>query len=213
LVVVDASKNISLLQNEHAEESHDHDQQQEHHHEHQHEQTNPHIWLDVKNAIQMVKNLSEGMMAAFPDERNAIEENMKEYILRLEILDQELHDGLETLPNKEIITFHEAFPYFAKAYGLEVIAVMANEPEEGLTPKELSELIGLIENHPGVRLFVEPQYPSLAAQTIQAQTGAIVAQLDPLTTGSAEEALTFYETGMRANMEVLQETMKDSQIH
>jgi len=115
LMVVDASTGIELLC---AEEEHDHE------HDHDHGEYNAHVWLDAENAQTMVRNLAEGLMTACPDQAETIAANRDAYIARLEALDAELTAALADLPRKDIVTFHEAFPYFAKAYGLNVAAVV-----------------------------------------------------------------------------------------
>ena len=205
LQVVDASQNIPLLDNS-GENRHTHEEDEV---GHQHED-NAHIWLDAKNAIDMVKNLENGLMAAFPEHKDAIAQNAAAYIQRLEALDAELRAGLMNLPRNEIITFHEAFPYFAHAYGLHVAAVVNREPGEALSPAQLAELVKLVKELGAPPLFTEPQYPDLAAGTLALETGAKVYELDPLVTGPMDEAaLTAYEDGMRKNMQVLKLALGD----
>ncbi len=174
-------------------------------------EVNAHIWLDPKNAIIMVQNLCEGLSQAIPEHREAFESNRDAYCARLEALDAALTEGLKDLPHKDIITFHEAFPYFAKAYGLNVVAVVNREPGDALSPARLSELVKLVETLGTPPLFVEPQYEDMAAQTLAQETGAKVYTLDPVVTGpeDAAEALTYYETTMLANMETLQTALGD----
>ncbi len=174
-------------------------------------EVNAHIWLDPKNAIIMVQNLCEGLSQAMPEHREAFESNRDAYCARLEALDAALTEGLKDLPHKDIITFHEAFPYFAKAYGLNVVAVVNREPGDALSPARLSELVKLVETLGTPPLFVEPQYEDMAAQTLAQETGAKVYTLDPVVTGpeDAAEALTYYETTMLANMETLQTALGD----
>ncbi len=199
LKVVDASAGIPLLDNA-GENVHMHEEDEE---GHDHED-NAHIWLDVSNAKMMVENLRNGLIAAFPEHEEAFFQNAASYMMRLDALDTELKAGLEGLPRKEIITFHEAFPYFATAYGLHVAAVVNREPGEALSPAQLAELVGLVRTLGAPPLFTEPQYPDLAARTLAAETGARVYELDPLVTGPMDDgALSAYEDGMRKNMQVL----------
>ena len=203
LYVVDASKNIPLLdslgENEHVHEA----GEEGHGHE-----DNAHIWLDAINAKVMVENLRDGLTAAFPEHGDAFAQNSAAYLLRLDALDAELKAGLESLPRKEIITFHEAFPYFAKAYGLHVAAVVNREPGEALSTAQLADLVKLVKALGAPPLFTEPQYPDLAARTLAAETGAKVYELDPLVTGPMDEsALYAYEDGMRKNMQVMKQAL------
>lgn len=172
-------------------------------------EANAHLWLDVKNASAMAANLCEGLSTVMPERRAAFESNRDAYQARLAELDAELTAGLAELPRREIITFHEAFPYFARAYGLDVVAVVNREPGEALSPAKLSELVTLVRQLGAPPLFVEPQYEDMAAQTLAKETGAPVYTLDPVVTGpeGAEEALTYYEEVMRQNMAVLREAL------
>ena len=169
---------------------------------------NPHIWLDVGNAMAMVRNLAEGLMAALPAQAERIAANRDAYLARLEALDTELREGLADVARRDIVTFHEAFPYFAKAYGLNVAAVVAKEPGDALSPRELAELIETERSLGNPPLFTEPQYADLAAQTVAAETGAAVYELDPCVTGPETDIpLTYYEDVMRANLAVLREAL------
>ncbi|MBP3452515.1 MAG: zinc ABC transporter substrate-binding protein [Clostridia bacterium] len=197
LPVVDASAGIELLC---AEEEHDHD----HDHDHDHGESNAHVWLDAENAQTMVRNLADGLMAACPASAEQIAANRDGYIARLAELDQELTAELAELPRKDIITFHEAFPYFAQAYGLNVAAVVNREPSDALSPAKLAELVKTVRDLGVPPLFVEPQYEDMAAQTLARETGAKLYTLDPVVTGPVTDVpLTYYEDVMRANVQVL----------
>ncbi|MBQ8202154.1 MAG: zinc ABC transporter substrate-binding protein [Clostridia bacterium] len=202
LPVVDASAGIALLESC-EEEGHEHD------HEHEH-LYNAHIWLDAGNAAIMANNLAEGLMQALPQHAEAIALNRDAYIARLTALDQELTAALGDLPRKDIITFHEAFPYFASAYGLNVAAVVARDPDDALSPRALAELVKTVRSLGVPPLFVEPQYEDMAAQTLSRETGAKIYTLDPVVTGPETDVpLTFYEDVMRANMQVLIEALSE----
>ena len=196
LPVVDASQGVTLLEDcsdhGHDEDGHDHDHA-----------FNAHIWLDAENAALMVANLAEGLIAALPQHADAIAANRDAYIARLTALDAELTAALSALPRKEIITFHEAFPYFAEAYGLHVAAVINRDPDDALSPRQLAELCKTVQALGAPPLFVEPQYEDMAAATISRETGAPLFTLDPIVTGPANAPLTHYEDVMRQNLAVL----------
>lgn len=170
---------------------------------------NAHVWLDPGNAAIMASNLAEGLMAACPDQAEIIAANRDAYLSRLDALNAALTDGLADLPRRDIVTFHEAFPYFAKAYGLNVAAVVNREPGDALSPAALGQLV-LLERELGVPpLFVEPQYDDLAAQTLARETGAAVFTLDPVVTGPEEPPLTYYEDVMLENLAVLRQALRE----
>lgn len=197
LTVVDASTGVALLE----DCSDGHDDHEEHDHDHAY---NAHIWLDASNAVIMVNNLAEGLIAALPDQADIIAANRDDYIARLTALDAEIESALADVAKKDIITFHEAFPYFANAYGLNVAAVINRDPDDALSPRALAELCKLVQSLGVPPLFVEPQYEDMAAQTIARETGAAIYTLDPIVTGPEEDIpLTYYEDVMRQNLAVL----------
>lgn len=168
---------------------------------------NAHVWLDPSNAITMVGNLAEGLMTACPEHAGAIAANRDTYVDSLKDLDGYLADALSALSRRDIVTFHEAFPYFAKAYNLDVVAVVNREPGDALSPAALGELVLLVRELNLPPLFVEPQYDDLAAQTLARETGAKVFMLDPIVTGPEEPPLTYYEDAMTENVRVLNEAL------
>ena len=193
LQIVDCSQGVELLEEEHPGEDHDHGAY------------NAHIWLSPRNAVQMVYNLRDGLRRLLPEKAEKIAANAEEYAARLLALDAELAQAISALPRKKIVTFHEAFPYFAKAYGLEVAAVVALEPDEPISPRMLKQVIETVREAGNPPLFSEPQYENTALRTVAQETGAPVYELDPLVTGDGE--MTAYEDTMRKNLTVLQEAL------
>ncbi len=197
LPVVDASSGITLLSEDGMDEIIDDGE------DHTGE-ANAHIWLDAQNAVAMVNNLAAGLTDAMPQFADQIELNRAAYVERLTALDEELKNGLADVPNKDIVTFHEAFPYFARAYGLNVAAVVNHEPGDAISPATLAQLVETVRALGNPPLFVEPQYDDMAAETLSRETGAPVYTLDPVVTGPETDIpLTYYEDKMRENMQTL----------
>ena len=189
LKVIDASKGIDLLKDG--------------------DEENPHVWLSVTDAIAQVKNIAEQLKAADPKHADAYEKNAAAYIKKLEALKTEMHAALDTVPNKDIVTFHEAFPYFAKEFGLNIISVVEREPGTEPTPAELQATIEQVKKLPVKVLFTEPQYSPSAAETIARETGAKIYTLDPVVTGEAnDQALNAYIDTMKKNMETLKTALQ-----
>lgn len=173
------------------------------------ETVNSHVWLDAGNATIMVHNLANGLKTLFPQYAEQITSNEEKYTIRLAELDTELKSTLSTLKSNGIVTFHEAFPYFARAYGLNVLAVVNREPGEVLTPKEMSVLIATVKELGLPPLFVEPQYEDLNARLLAEETGAPVFMLDPMVTGPETDVpLDLYEQVMRSNRDTLLEALQ-----
>lgn len=173
------------------------------------ETVNSHVWLDAGNAVVMVHNLANGLKEAFPQYAEQITANEERYTEELAALDAELKETLAGLPKNGIITFHEAFPYFARAYGLEVLAVVNREPGETLTPKEMAELTETVRKLDLPPLFVEPQYENLSAEILAEETGAGIFMLDPMVTGPETDVpLDLYTQIMKKNRDALLEALQ-----
>ena len=189
LTIIDASQNMELLETD--------------------GEKNPHLWLSVTANIQQVKNITEQLKKADPKHANTYQANADIYIQKLEALKTEMHNTLDKVPHKDIVTFHEAFPYFAKEFGLNIIAVVEREPGSEPTPNELQAVIQQIKPLSSKVLFTEPQYAPSAAQTIARETGAKIFTLDPVVTGeSTADAMDAYLVTMRKNMATLKEALQ-----
>ena len=198
LPVIDASEGIEMLP---SASEHDHDDHDDH--DHEGEVMNAHVWLDPSLAMVQVRNIAEGLANADPDHADAYRSNADAYILKLEQLKAEIAEQLAPYAGREIITFHEAFTYFAEAFGLHVAGVIATEPGEEPSTRDIADTCDLV-NTLGIRtLFVEPQYPQKAAQTIARETGASIYTLDPCVSGDGSKES--YENIMRENAKVLTE--------
>ena len=173
------------------------------------EEINPHVWMSVTYAMHQVKTISSQLCELDPDHADAYKKNTLEYLNKLSALRDEMHWTLDNLPNKDIVTFHEAFPYFAAEFKLKIAAVIEREPGTEPTPQELADTIQVVNSLPVKVLFTEPQYSPKAAETISRETGAKIFTLDPITTGeSVSENSSAYLDGMRQNMKTLQEALE-----
>ena len=173
------------------------------------EEANPHVWLSVTYAIEQVKAITSQLCEADPKHDKQYKDNAMAYVEKLINLREEMHGELDNLPHKEIVTFHEAFPYLAKEFKLKIVSVVEREPGTEPAPKELEELIGQVKGMPVKVLFTEPQYSPTAAETIARETGARLYKLDPVVTGEATpEAKDAYLNAMRENIKVLKEALQ-----
>ncbi|MDD6383635.1 MAG: metal ABC transporter substrate-binding protein [Selenomonadaceae bacterium] len=173
------------------------------------DEENPHVWLSVTYSIEQVKAITSQLCEADPAHADAYRKNALDYVTKLDKLRTQMHEELDNLPHKDIVTFHEAFPYLAKEFKLNVVSVIEREPGTEPTPQELEETIQQVNALPVKVLFAEPQYSPSAAKTIAAETGAKLYQLDPVVTGEAnEQAMNAYIDAMKKNMEVLKEALQ-----
>ena len=147
---------------------------------------NPHVWTSITYSIAQVKNINSKLCELDPARAEKYKRHTLDYVDELTTLRDEMHMSLEMLPNKDIVTFHEAFPYFAAEFGLNIVAVIEREPGTEPTPQELAETIDKLNTLPNKVIFTEPQYSPKAAETIARETGAKIFELDPIVTGEAK---------------------------
>ncbi len=167
---------------------------------------NPHLWVSITNCIQQVKNISEGLAQADDQNAERYRENAQDYVAKLTLLRAKMHSELDDLPNRDIITFHEAFPYFAQEFDLDIVRVVNREPDSQPNAKELAETIRMIKESGVKAVFAEPQYPQSVADIVAAESGAKVYVLDPAVTG--EDNRDAYLDAMEQNLEVLKEALR-----
>lgn len=198
LPVIDSSTGIPLIA---SGEDHHHDGGEGH--DHDQEDYNPHLWVSITNCMEQVRNLSEGIIALDPEHEAEYRENTETYLEKLSALRDKMHSALDHVKNKDIITFHEAFPYFAEEFGLHIAAVINREPDSQPSAKELADTIRLVRETGVKALFVEPLYPETSADIIAAETGAQVYVLDPAVSGEWDKNA--YLTAMESNLQVLEQ--------
>lgn len=213
LEIVDATKGLSLLEDDthsHDDHDHDHDTEDEHSEDDDHDhEYNAHVWVSVTGNIDEVKNISSQLESLNPENKEAYESNTNTYVAKLEYLKNEMHEELDNLPNRDIITFHEAFPYFAEEFNLNIAGVIEIEPDSEPSAKEIEEIINTVKEKNIKALFTEPQYSSKVAETIATETGATVYELDPIVTGDSNpDAYDDYINKMKKNLDVLKEALK-----
>ena len=170
------------------------------------EEVNSHLWLDPQRAAGMASNLADGLIRLFPDCEQQITENLNAYRDRLLALDETLREALSGTQRKVII-FHEAFPYFAKACGLPVAAVINKEPEDSLPTAQLVRVAELIKTGESMPLILKSAEEDPAVNTLVNETGVSVCELDPMTSGPEDPPLDYYETVMIQNMKALQDAL------
>lgn len=198
LKVVDSSEGIL---EEHEEEHVEHEE-----HEHHDHGENAHIWVSLSLYIKQVENIKNGLCEIDPSNKEIYEKNANEYIEKLEKLKNEMHEKLDDIEDKNIVTFHEAFEFFAEEFDLNIVAVIEREPGTYPSAGELAEIIDIVEQTNAKAVYTEPQYFENAANIIARETGKKLYSLNPIVTGELEKEA--YEKAMRENLEVLVESLK-----
>jgi len=162
---------------------------------------NPHLWLSPVNAIQQVTNIRDALVARDPDHAAAYQTNTDHYLSRLKKLDADVRSATADIPDKNLITFHDTFPYFARDYGFTVAATFEEFPGKNPSPKAIEQLRKVIKEGHVKALFAEPQYSPKALDVLADEFKLVVVQLDPMETGDGSPD--FYERVTRKNLDAL----------
>lgn len=200
LPVIDSSEGVKLIEETHTSDYHH--EKHDHHHE---SGVNPHIWVSVSNYITQVENISRELIKLDPKNGSKYAENATVYTKKLKALKAQMDTELSDIPNKNIVTFHEAFPYFAKEFNLNVVAVINSEPDDEPSAQELKDTILSIKKSGAKALFVEPQYNDNCARVVSAETGVSIYTLDSASSGEKDKDA--YINVMQKNLKVLKQAL------
>ena len=148
-----------------------------HGHGHAHAGTvDPHAWQDVRNVIAYVNNIARGLAQADPLHADHYRRRASDYVARLEALDGRIRAEFAALPaeRRSVVATHDAFGYFAQAYGLRFIAVRGLSTESEPSARDLARLIGQVREERITALFVENISDPRLLQQLARETGAAV---------------------------------------
>ena len=143
----------------------------------------PHIWLDPANCIRMCRNIADGLSAIYPDKQETIAQNLQTVTAAYEAAQAYGEEALRELRCRKLVTFHDGFSYFARAFGLEIAAAMEIEHGSEPSAREIEDVIHIVEESELPAVFDEENGESLTAETVARQTGA---KLYTLTMGMGE---------------------------
>jgi zinc/manganese transport system substrate-binding protein len=143
-------------------------------HDHGHSATDPHAWQSVPNAMVYVDNIAKGLCAADTVGCDTYQRNAVAYIAQLKTLDTEIKTAWAAIPaaQRKVITSHDAFGYYAQAYGVKFLAAQGVSTESEASAQGVAQLVRQIKKENIKALFVESiSDPRLIAQ-IGRETGA-----------------------------------------
>jgi zinc transport system substrate-binding protein len=166
---------------------------------------NPHVWVSISLHKKQIENIAAGLSKYDPENAKTYRKNADAYIFKLEELRMKIADFAKTISNRDIITFHEAFPYFAREFSLNIVAVVEREPGSDPDARELANTIDIIRKGKVRVLFAEPQYSAKSAEIIARETKAKLYTLDPGVSGPMTADA--YIKLMEKNLEVLEEAL------
>lgn len=143
---------------------------------HGHDEADPHAWQSVVNAKVYVGNIRDALIAADPAGRSVYEANAKAYLDTLDALDAEVREAVGRVPadRRKVISSHDAFGYFAEAYGLTFIAPQGVSTESEASARDVAKIITQIKTQKIPAVFVENVTDERLLRRIGQETGAKV---------------------------------------
>lgn len=165
--LVIASDGVSAL-----ESSHDHS----HGHGHDHGDLDPHAWQNVANAKVYASNIAAALIAADPEGADGYRQRLADYHLVLDALDAEIRSTLSVLPPsaRKIVTSHDAFAYFGRAYGMRFLAAAGLSQEAEPSAAGIARLVRQIRREEVAVVFLENVSDPRLLQRIANESGARV---------------------------------------
>jgi zinc/manganese transport system substrate-binding protein len=144
--------------------------------DHEHGRADPHAWQSVANARIYVANVRDALVAADPAGKVAYEANAAGYLGKLDALEREVRDTIARIPpdRRRVLTSHNAFGYFADAYGVAFVAPQGVSTEAEASAKDVAAIITQIKRQKIGGVFLENVTDPRLVTQIAGETGAKV---------------------------------------
>ena len=140
----------------------------------------PHYFLSITNAMIIADNVADELSKEDPANSQYYKGNSYKYKTRLGQLKQELQQKIVSLSDPNIVTFHEAFVYFAEEFNIEIVASIEPFPGKEPTPQYLAEVKSIVEENEIKVLFKEPQLSDSVISALASDLGVTIYTLDPV---------------------------------
>jgi zinc/manganese transport system substrate-binding protein len=134
----------------------------------------PHAWQSVVNAKKYVTNIRDALAAANPADAEVFRNQADTYLANLDALDREVRDAIKQIPEsrRKVISTHDAFGYFAAAYGIQFIAPLGVSTESEASARDIAGIIAQIKTAKIPAVFLERISDPRLMRRISAESGA-----------------------------------------
>lgn len=150
-------------------------QQQARHHDHHHDsEVDPHGWQDLSNALRYVDNIAKALSAADPAGKALYQANASQYKEQITTLDAAIRKEISTIKpeRRKVVTSHDAFGYFSRAYGIRFIAPIGLNTEAEPSAADLGRIIKQIRREKIPAVFLESISDPRMLERIRQESGA-----------------------------------------
>jgi ABC-type Zn uptake system ZnuABC Zn-binding protein ZnuA len=137
---------------------------------------NPHLWMNVKYGDLYVDRIADSLKSLDRAHAAQYDGQAAAYKARLDALDASVRTRIATIPeaNRKLVTFHDAFPYYARAYGITIVGVAVQAPGQDPSAGETARLITAIRKAGVKAIFSEDQFPTKLVDQLGAEAGVKV---------------------------------------
>jgi manganese/iron transport system substrate-binding protein len=138
----------------------------------------PHVWGDVSNAVPMVEAIRDQLIELAPDQADLFTQNAEAYIAELTQLHSWIEAQTATIPadQRQLVTTHDAFQYYATAYGLNVVGTLIGlSTEEQPSARTVQQLVASIQTLGVPAIFAETTINPQLISTVAAEAGVPLA--------------------------------------
>ena len=168
--------------------SHDHGSHDTHANENKPENTDPHIWTTPDNVKIIAENIYTALIKTDPSNTSYYKQNYETFLAQIAETDSKIKNILSNkAKGTKFMVFHPSWGYFAKAYGLEQLAVEI----EGKSPKpqELVTLIKEAKEEKISAIFTQPEFSDSVAKIMANELNIKVIKVSPLSSKWSENLL------------------------
>ncbi len=167
---------------------------------------NPHVWNDPALAQVELEAIRDALIQADPTHEAEYTANAAAYSRQLGDLIPAISSELADLQSRDLVTFHNGFVYFARAFNLNQAAVIQEFPGTEPTPQYLQQVVTIIRSQNVPAVFAESEFNPQAAQLIAQESGAHVYTIDP--EGGADPALDTLVKLLQSNASVIKQGLR-----
>ncbi|HEY1845921.1 MAG TPA: metal ABC transporter substrate-binding protein [Buttiauxella sp.] len=173
--------------------------------------TDPHAWNSAENGAIYANNIMQALIAADPQDAPVIRESGRDYVTRLKLLDSWAKTRFAAIPKerRHVLTSHDAFGYFGKAYGVNFMAPVGFSTEAEASASDVAALIKQLKEKHIKTYFIENQTdPRLVQQIAKASGAQPGGELYPEALSAAGGPASTYEMAFKHNVETIASSMK-----
>jgi zinc/manganese transport system substrate-binding protein len=137
-------------------------------------QDDPLAWQSVENAKTYVENIRDALVEVDAADADYFRQNAQSYLAELDALDREVRSAVDEIPpeRRKVISTHDAFAYFAKAYGVQFIAPLGVSTEAEPSARDIAAIIAEVRRDKIPAVFLENISDSRLVRRISEETGA-----------------------------------------